>query len=93
MTPKIDRQYSADTRIVYSIVNCDLEIGYLLVATTEKGICTVELGDRPKELANTLAEEFKRATIIKDNRFRDEVSPFPSLFRDQAFGRYAKRFP
>ena len=68
MTPKTYQQYGAETQIVYSIVSCDLGIGYLLVATTKKGICTVELGDRPKELVDTLAEEFKRATIVRDDR-------------------------
>ena len=65
MTPKKYQQHGAGTKITYSIVNCDL--GYLLVATTEKGICTVELGDRPEELVENLAREFKRATLIRDD--------------------------
>ena len=72
MTPKTYQQYGAQTQIVYSIVSCDLGLGYLLVATTAKGICTVKLGDRPEELANVLAEEFKRATIIRDDTQHQE---------------------
>ena len=66
MTPKKYQQYGAGTKITYSIVSC-VELGYLLVATTEKGICTVQLGDRPEKLVIALASEFKRATLIQDD--------------------------
>ena len=66
MTPKTYQRYGVQTQIVYSIVSC-VGLGYLLVATTDKGICTVQLGDRPEELAIALAQEFKRATIIQDD--------------------------
>lgn len=56
------KTYAAAERIVSCV-----ELGYLLVATTEKGICTVQLGDRPEKLVIALASEFKRATLIQDD--------------------------
>jgi AraC family transcriptional regulator, regulatory protein of adaptative response / methylated-DNA-[protein]-cysteine methyltransferase len=66
MTPKTYQQQGQKTRIVYSVVTCSL--GYLLVATTDKGICTIKLGDRPKELIKILTDEFQQATIIRDDQ-------------------------
>jgi AraC family transcriptional regulator of adaptative response/methylated-DNA-[protein]-cysteine methyltransferase len=66
MTPKTYQQQGQKTQIVYSVVTCSL--GYLLVATTNKGICAIKLGDRPKELIKILTEEFKQATIIRDDQ-------------------------
>ena len=62
---KIHQQQSNKTKIVYTIVSCDL--GYLLVATTDKGICGIKLGDHAEELVKILAKEFKQAIIIRDN--------------------------
>ena len=66
MTPKIYQQHGNKTKIIYTIISCNL--GYLLVATTDKGICAIKLGDRPEELVKTLTEEFKQATIIRDDQ-------------------------
>ena len=51
------------TEIAYTTVECDL--GYLLIAATEKGICSVKLGDRSTDLSDSLKTEFKRATLIE----------------------------
>ncbi|MDZ8186869.1 MAG: methylated-DNA--[protein]-cysteine S-methyltransferase [Nostoc sp. ChiSLP02] len=51
--------------IVYAIAPCTL--GYLLVATTQKGICAVRLGDRPEKLKQTFTEEFHQAHIVRDD--------------------------
>lgn len=65
MTPKIYQQGAKETKIVYTIVSCSL--GYLLVATTERGICAVKLGNNSEELAKILVTEFKQAEIIRDD--------------------------
>ncbi|MGL6341729.1 MAG: bifunctional transcriptional activator/DNA repair enzyme AdaA, partial [Waterburya sp.] len=66
MTPKIYQQQGKTIQIIYTIVDCSL--GYLLVATTDKGICSVKLGDRLEALIQSLTEEFKQATIIQDDQ-------------------------
>lgn len=52
-------------RISYTVVRCSL--GSLLVATTEKGICSVRLGDSETELTMTLYDEFPAATIQRQD--------------------------
>ena len=65
MTPKIYQQGGIGTEIIYSTIECDL--GYLLVAVTEKGICAVKLGDRAIDLIGNLKVEFDRAILVEDN--------------------------
>ena len=62
MTSIIYQQQSKKIKIVYRIVHCDL--GYLLLATTDQGICSLKVGDHANNLVKILAEEFKQATII-----------------------------
>ena len=69
MTPKIYQQGGIGTKIIYATVKCDL--GYLLIATTDKGICAVKLGDRPADLVETLKTEFDRAALVEDNSHRE----------------------
>lgn len=72
MTPKTYQKHGLATEIAYSIITCDL--GYLLVATTDKGICAVNIGDRQRVLIKTLTEEFNEATIIRnDSDFQDWI--------------------
>ncbi|MGL4881061.1 MAG: methylated-DNA--[protein]-cysteine S-methyltransferase [Waterburya sp.] len=81
MTPKVYQQQGKTIQITYTVVDCSL--GYLLVATTDKGICSVKLGDRaceaavgiaypkgnrPESLIQSLTEEFKQATIVRDDQ-------------------------
>ena len=66
MASKIYQQHSKKTKIFYTIVPCSL--GYLLVATTDKGICAIKLGDNSEELVKILADQFNQATIIRDDK-------------------------
>ena len=61
MTPKIYQQGGAGIEIVYTIIDCPL--GRLLVATTERGICAVSLGDADDELELALEQEYPAAKI------------------------------
>jgi AraC family transcriptional regulator of adaptative response/methylated-DNA-[protein]-cysteine methyltransferase len=65
MTPKTYQKHGLATEIIYSIINCNL--GYLLVATTDRGICAVKISDRQQNLIQTLTQEFSRATIIHND--------------------------
>ena len=42
------------------------ELGLLLVAATERGVCSVMLGDEPAALERLLRQQFRAATIIPD---------------------------
>jgi AraC family transcriptional regulator of adaptative response/methylated-DNA-[protein]-cysteine methyltransferase len=50
--------------INYAIVDCDL--GRLLVAATERGVCAVSFGDSDEALVASLATEYPAARIQKD---------------------------
>ncbi|MEH2245121.1 bifunctional DNA-binding transcriptional regulator/O6-methylguanine-DNA methyltransferase Ada [Nostoc sp.] len=70
MTPKTYQQAGKTISIVYAIAPCPL--GYLLVATTEKGICAVKLGDEADKLEHILNQEFNQADIVRDHQTHKE---------------------
>ncbi|HEY5883378.1 MAG TPA: bifunctional DNA-binding transcriptional regulator/O6-methylguanine-DNA methyltransferase Ada [Pyrinomonadaceae bacterium] len=61
MTPATYGKGGRGAMINYSVVDCHL--GHLLVAATEKGVCSVKLGDSAEQLASDLATEFPAARI------------------------------
>jgi AraC family transcriptional regulator of adaptative response/methylated-DNA-[protein]-cysteine methyltransferase len=67
MTPKVYSKGGEGMKINYTITECDL--GFLLVAATEKGLCSVAFGDNEKELEENLTKEFPRASVIKDDEY------------------------
>lgn len=70
MTPAIYRAGGQGMRIRWALV--DTALGIALVATTERGICAVELGDDPLALEQRLQREFQRASIERVDAGRDE---------------------
>ena len=65
MTPKTYREKGHATLIHYTVT--DSPLGKLLVATTEKGICSVRLGDDAAALKEELHTEFARAEVKEDD--------------------------
>lgn len=70
MTPATYRAGGAGMQIRWSIV--ETVLGTALVATTERGICAIELGDDPAALEHKLRQEFPRAVIERVNTGTDE---------------------
>jgi AraC family transcriptional regulator of adaptative response/methylated-DNA-[protein]-cysteine methyltransferase len=66
MTPGAYRKGGHGTHIRYAVV--PTELGYVLAATTERGLCSVALGDDPSELESGLRREYPAATIEHDDR-------------------------
>ena len=62
MTPTAYRAGGADTDIRFAIGQCSL--GAILVATSDKGICAITLGDDPDQLARELQDRFPSARLI-----------------------------
>ncbi|MDQ3490132.1 MAG: bifunctional DNA-binding transcriptional regulator/O6-methylguanine-DNA methyltransferase Ada [Acidobacteriota bacterium] len=72
MTPTIYKKGGKDMKINYTIA--DSRLGKLLVAATEKGICSVSFGDDVKTLKDELKKEFWAASIEnKDAVLKDSV--------------------
>jgi AraC family transcriptional regulator of adaptative response/methylated-DNA-[protein]-cysteine methyltransferase len=65
MTPTEYRAGGPQTEIHFAIGKCSL--GFLLVATTRKGVCAILLGDDPGALARELHDTFPRATVSMEN--------------------------
>jgi AraC family transcriptional regulator of adaptative response/methylated-DNA-[protein]-cysteine methyltransferase len=62
MLPAVYRRGGAGMSIRYTIV--DSPLGRLLVASTERGVCSVEMGSSDTELERSLAQEYPAATIV-----------------------------
>ena len=79
MTPATYARGGAGVTIFFTIAECDL--GKMLVAATEKGICSISLGDNKKELENALRAEFSNARIFRDDlilkQFVEEILSHP----------------
>jgi AraC family transcriptional regulator of adaptative response/methylated-DNA-[protein]-cysteine methyltransferase len=78
MTPATYGRGGKGMRIVYTIA--DSPLGRLLVAATERGVCSVKLGDSDAELARALFTEYPSASIdSKDTA----ISPSLNLWLEQ----------
>ncbi|MFN8371422.1 MAG: bifunctional DNA-binding transcriptional regulator/O6-methylguanine-DNA methyltransferase Ada [Anaerolineae bacterium] len=65
MKPSEYRKGGRGMKIDYTIAPCTL--GYLLVGTTERGICAVTIGDTPEGVLDALHEEYPAADISADS--------------------------
>jgi len=66
MPPAMYRRGGTGLRVRYSIV--DSRLGRLLVAATDKGVCSIEMGEKDQALAALVEEEFPSATVVRDDR-------------------------
>lgn len=74
MTPASYRKGGAGMRIGYTLVNTSL--GKVLVASTERGISAVYLGEAERSLVQSLREEYPSAEIFRaagDERWLQEI--------------------
>ncbi|MGH7393818.1 MAG: bifunctional DNA-binding transcriptional regulator/O6-methylguanine-DNA methyltransferase Ada, partial [Candidatus Rokuibacteriota bacterium] len=66
MTPGVYRAGAPGLAIAYTVVECGL--GWLAVAATPRGVCSIELGDRPETLVRGLRARFPNAALVEDRR-------------------------
>lgn len=71
MTPTQFRRGGAGVEIRYTVF--DSYLGPLLVAVTERGVCSVKIGDRAQGLADQLRAEFPAAQLRRDDAGLGEV--------------------
>jgi AraC family transcriptional regulator of adaptative response/methylated-DNA-[protein]-cysteine methyltransferase len=75
MTPGAYRRRGVGVTIHYTVVRTSL--GLLLVAVTERGICSVALGDEENALVDALRAEYPAAELARatdaDDRLVDAV--------------------
>lgn len=65
MTPTAYRSGGKGERIRFGIVKTWL--GYLLVAATERGICSLQIGDSEQEMQERLRATFPQAELLEDD--------------------------
>jgi AraC family transcriptional regulator of adaptative response/methylated-DNA-[protein]-cysteine methyltransferase len=71
MTPRAYRAGGAGTAIRFAVGACSL--GAILVASSDRGVCAVFLGDDPAELARQLQSRFPRARLIGGDRDFEQI--------------------
>jgi AraC family transcriptional regulator of adaptative response/methylated-DNA-[protein]-cysteine methyltransferase len=73
MTPSAFRARGADEKIRYAVAYCSF--GAVLVAATDRGVCTILLGDDPVGLVRELQHRFRSAQLAGGNpSFRASVA-------------------
>src|SRR6266849_1794250 len=88
MTPATYGRGGRGMRIIYTIAGCPL--GRVLVAATERGVCSVALGDSDSELTASLFAEYANASIDS----RDTViSPSLNLWLSKVLEHLSGKSP
>jgi AraC family transcriptional regulator of adaptative response/methylated-DNA-[protein]-cysteine methyltransferase len=64
MSPTRFRDRGLNETIRFATAQC--ELGLLLVAATERGVCSVMLGDEPAALEQSLRQQFSAAKVVPD---------------------------
>jgi AraC family transcriptional regulator of adaptative response/methylated-DNA-[protein]-cysteine methyltransferase len=72
MTPSAYQRKGEGTVIRFAIL--DTELGKLLVAVTEKGVCSIQFGDSEHALEKALRAQFSRAQITRDDAGLETVT-------------------
>jgi len=88
MTPAVYGRGGRGMRIIYTIADCSL--GRLLVAATERGVCSVALGDSDAELTTALFAEYPNASIDSQDT---KISGSLNLWLDQVLAYLKGKSP
>ncbi|MCL4451007.1 MAG: methylated-DNA--[protein]-cysteine S-methyltransferase [Candidatus Thermoplasmatota archaeon] len=72
MTPSEYRNHGKGIRIRYMI--SESRLGFILVAETDRGICSVSMADSPDQLVRQLSSEFAEATLIESDQVRASMN-------------------
>jgi AraC family transcriptional regulator of adaptative response/methylated-DNA-[protein]-cysteine methyltransferase len=89
MTPATYGRGGRGMRIVYTIA--DSPLGRLLVAATERGVCSVALGDSDSELTAKLFAEYPQASIdSRDTRISPALNVWLSKVLDHLNGKTSR---
>ncbi len=65
MTPTEVRSRGKGLKVRYTVA--DSPLGKMLVASTDKGLCSVSFGESVNELEAELKEHFSQAVVVRDN--------------------------
>ncbi len=88
MTPATYGRGGQGMRVIYTIAACPL--GRVLVAATERGVCSVKLGDSDSELIASLFAEYPKASIDSRDTL---ISSSLNLWLDKVLGHLSGKTP
>jgi AraC family transcriptional regulator of adaptative response/methylated-DNA-[protein]-cysteine methyltransferase len=72
MTPSENRKGGKGIQIRY--ISSESRLGFIMVAETDKGICSVNMADTPDQLLRQLASEFPNATLFESDAVRNSMN-------------------
>ena len=72
MTPSEYRKGGAGIQIRYLI--SESKLGFVLVAETDRGICSVSMADTHEQLIGQLSSEFNKATLLQSEEVRNRMN-------------------
>ena len=85
MTPSTFRAGGNNTDISFAIGECSL--GAILVARSERGVCSILIGDDPEKLLQDFQNQFPHATLIgNDSAFEEVVAKVVGLVEKPSLG-------
>ena len=85
MTPSQYRAGGVNEDIKFAVGECSL--GSILVARSQKGVCSILLGDDPEELVRDLQDRFPRANLLGGDRdFEKTVANVVGFVEHPAIG-------
>jgi AraC family transcriptional regulator of adaptative response/methylated-DNA-[protein]-cysteine methyltransferase len=70
MTPGQYRRYGKDMKIKYSVF--ETRLGLMLIAGTERGVCSIQFGTTRNELIDRLGKEFSAASLEENSEAMSE---------------------
>lgn len=86
MTPATYGRGGRGMRIIYTVADCAL--GRVLVAATERGVCSVALGDSDSDLVSALFSEYPNASIdSRDTAISPSLNLWLSKVLEQVNGK------
>jgi AraC family transcriptional regulator, regulatory protein of adaptative response / methylated-DNA-[protein]-cysteine methyltransferase len=85
MTPSTFREGGADTNIFFAIGKASL--GSILVAQSNKGVCSILIGDNPEILIRDLQDQFPKANLIGDETgYQELIAKVVGLIEEPGIG-------
>lgn len=85
MTPSDYRSGGSGTEIRFAVGECSL--GSILVASSERGVCAIFLGDDPDKLVHELQDQFQHSSLIGgDKQFEKLVAKVVGFIEAPSIG-------
>lgn len=78
MTPAKYRKGGKGVKIRYLTAECKL--GFVLIADTEHGICSVNLADSKKQLVDNLVREYPKAELVESEQVSESLNAVLEYF-------------